>query len=214
MFLITHDLREEKHGFKMAIACQSIYDSLNPVQQNDLMIQATTFDLLNRILMLSDINEVNYGLTSDNLIKVIDFRAPSQIFALNEIVFYDSFLEVNGLVYPKNSDPSLPDQRLVPSILKKSIKNEKQKVEEGITALRLIDKNQLKQAVQESKSEILAFLSAEDDIAGCQIAKMTGIDSDYPRALELYSKVIMGNYDVVRDCLTMKLKSLSPKSFD
>ena len=209
IFLVTNDLEEEIDGFKMAIHCKSTYNSLNPAQKEDLKIRATAFDLLNRILMLSDLNEGNYGLTTNNSIKVIDFRAPIQIYALNELVFYDSFLEVNGLVYPKHPHPDMPDPRLVPSILKESIADEKQKINEGIAGLRLINKEQLEQAVQESKDEVIAFLSAQDSIADCQIAQHIGIDLSHDsKTLTIYAQVIMGNYSVVKDCLTKKLESL------
>ena len=98
------------------------------------------------------------------------------------------------------------DDRVVPSILKQSSTDEKQKIIEAISALRLIDKNQLEQAVQEAKMEVLAFINGRDNIANCQIAELIGLDLDDDLMyLERYGKIIITNYDIVSACLTKHL---------
>ena len=210
MFIVTNDLEEESNGFTMAINCKHL-DSLDPAQKEDLKVKVTAFDLSNRILMLNDLNEGNYGLSADNSIKVVDFRAPSQVIgSLNERIFYKAFLGVNGDVYPKPPKQGMVDQRLAPSILKQFGADEKQKIKEGIVALRLLDRNQLEQAGQEAQREVLAFISAQDNIASRQTAELIGLDFDSDsEKLENYVTAIMGNYDVIKECLTKKSESLN-----
>lgn len=208
MFIITNDLEEGSNGFKMAINCKK--DDLSPAQEEDLKVNATMFDLINRILMLNDLNEGNYGLSADNSIKIVDFRAPSQIIgSLDEEIFFKNFMEVSGGIYPKPPKKCTIDQRLAPSILKQYCKDNKQKIKEGITALQLIDRNQLVKAIEESKSEVLAFINKQDNIASCQTADLLGLDFNEERDnLNIYATVIMKNYDVIRECLEKKSKSL------
>lgn len=158
--------------------------------------------------MLNDLNEGNYGLSADNSIKIVDFRAPSQIIgSLDEKLFFKNFMEVNGGIYPKPKKGTI-DQWLAPSILKQYGKD-KQKIEEGITALQLIDRNQLVKAIEESKSEVLAFINKQDNIASCQTADLLGLDYNKERDnLNNYATIIMKNYDVIRECLEKKSKSL------
>ena len=75
MFIITKDLEEDYPDFVIAFNYREIYEKLSPDQKRDLKIKATAFDLLNRILMLNDINDLNYGIIPrDNSIKLFDFR--------------------------------------------------------------------------------------------------------------------------------------------
>ena len=101
------------------------------------------------------------------------------------------------------------DQRKAPSILKQHGTDEKQKIKEGITALRLTDRNKLEQATQEAKSAVLAFICKRDNIADCQTAELLGLDlNEESNKLENYAVIIMKCYDVVREFLTKKSESL------
>ena len=76
--------------------------------------------------------------------------------------------------------------------------------------MRLLDRNQLEQAGQEAQREVLAFISSQDNIADRQTAELIGLDFDSDsEKLENYVTAIMGNYDVIRECLTKKSESLN-----
>ena len=117
-------------------------------------------------------------------------------------------MRVNGHIYPATPSKDAIDRRLVPSILKQSSSDVQQKVREGIAALELINKNQLDQALQEAKDEVLAFIDAQDNIASCKISNLIGINrDDEVDYCDEYIMVIQRNYDVVRKCLTERSSS-------
>ena len=207
MLIITKDLEEDYPDFVIAFNYREIYEKLSPDQKRDLKIKATAFDLLNRILMLNDINDLNYGIIPrDNSIKLFDFRVDFNR-ALYDEIFFSSFLKVNGSIYPGRPREDQQDKRLVPSILKQSCSNEKQKVREGIEALKLIDKTQFDRALEEAKTEVKTFLDAQDNISGCQIYKLLGLEKDdFVEELQYYCIALKNNYKVVFDVLTQKFK--------
>jgi len=201
IFIITNDL-ENECGFKVAGYCKQRYISLDPTEQHDLKIKATAFDLLIRLLRLSDINEGNYGLTTDNSIKLIDFKVSKELGLFDPELFFKSFLKVNGYIYPNPPTENSPDLRLVPSILKQSSANEQQKISEGIAAFELINKDELGQAAQIAKTEVVDFLMSTDKISNLQTANIIGVNLNNDiEFLDGFIKILLKNYDIVMKCL-------------
>ena len=80
-----------------------------------------------------------------------------------------------------------------------------QKVREGIDALKLTDKTQFDQALEEAKTEVKTFLDAQDNMSGCHIYELLGLEKDdIVVNLQHFCIAIKKNYKVVFERIIFK----------
>ena len=191
IYIVTKDL-----GDKFNIAGKiSENECLNLKNDGELVSQITKFDLINRILGLSDLNQGNYGILDNGnqkLIKIIDFRAPSQPLLLNDIIF-SSYFTANGEIYHSNDV-------LVANLLKS--KSPEQKIKEGKDAIKKLGLSveQFKNIVLKIKNDIKNFINKIDNISNIPIKEQIGLNPYYePEKLEIYEKIIVENFKFVEN---------------
>jgi hypothetical protein len=173
-------------------------------ERSEIIQQFTIFDIINRLFMLSDMHDGNYGIIKklDNSIsvKIVDFNAPTQAYALNETTFFHPFLRANGGLYKKNNE-------IAKIILDHG--NKGNKLKEGMTALEFINREKLAQALTDAKNEVITFILDNENISGKQNAEVLGIDHVDPNNLEsnsavedlfIYLRTVLDNYDVAFQC--------------
>ena len=107
LYIITTDLSNTKSNeiFTTAANIKAQKDIEKLINDKDVILEFTKFDLINRIFDINDLNDGNYGILykgDKKFVKIIDFRAPSTSIPLSEIVF-SSFVKAYGDFYQKNS---------------------------------------------------------------------------------------------------------------
>ena len=107
LYIITTDLSNTKSNetFTTAVNIKAQKDIEKLINDKDVILEFTKFDLINRIFDINDLNDGNYGILykgDKKFVKIIDFRAPSTSIPLSEIVF-SSFVKTYGDFYQKNS---------------------------------------------------------------------------------------------------------------
>lgn len=161
----------------------------------EMIYQLTKFDLINRILGLSDLNQGNYGVLDNGIqrsIKIVDFRAPGQPISLNNTIF-KSYFNANGKIYQSND-------RLITNILKNKSKD--QKVEEGKDTIKKLGLSveQFENTVLEVKTYIENFISETDKVSNVSIKKQIGLNSDDElEELDIYADTIVSNFRFVKN---------------
>lgn len=191
IYIVTKDL-----GDKFNISSNISNDKCVELKDDQEMIyQLTKFDLINRILGLSDLNQGNYGVLDNGIqrsIKIVDFRAPGQPIPLNDDLFA-SYFNANGKIYQ-------PNDRLVTNLLKG--KSKEQKIEYGRVAVEKLGLSveQFKNTVLEVKKYLENFISETDKVSNVSIKKQIGLDfDDELYDLNLYVKIIVSNFKFVKN---------------
>lgn len=123
-------------------------------------------------------------------LEIVDFRAPATAIPLSEITF-KSFFSANGGLYDSKS--------LAKKIL--TDRARKQKIEEGLEALKDINGDKFKEIVKNTKSEIISFISTFDEISGIPIGRQIGLLENPEEDLDIYAETISKNFDIALECL-------------
>ena len=191
IYIVTKDL-----GDKFNIAGKiSEKECIDLKKDSELVSQITKFDLINRILGLSDLNQGNYGILDNGnqkLIKIIDFRAPSQPLLLNDIIF-SWYFTANGKIYQ-------PNDGLVANLLKS--KSPEQKIKEGKDAIRRLglSEKEFQNIVSKIKNDIKNFINKIDNISNIPIKNQIGLSPyDELEDLEIFEKIIVENFRFVKN---------------
>lgn len=190
IYIVTKDLNKPGETFNMAA---NVKDFTKFKNNESIILQFTKFDIINRILGINDFNQGNYGiLESPNglFVKIVDFRAPATAIPLSEITF-KSFFSANGGLYDNKS--------LAKKIL--TDRARKQKIEEGLEALKDINGDKFKEIVKNTKSEIISFISTFDEISGIPIGRQIGLLESPEEDLDIYAETISKNFDIALECL-------------
>ena len=133
LYIVTKDLSNDKSNEIFTIAAKLENDEKieKLINDKDLILEFTKFDLINRILSIDDLNPGNYGILSKdnkNLVKIIDFKAPNTLISLGKIIL-DNFVKARGEFYKKED--------FAIKIL--SNRKPEEKFKEGLAALKSID---------------------------------------------------------------------------
>lgn len=163
LYIVTKDLSNPKSNeiFITAINIGNKEMIEKLIVDKDVILEFTKFDLINRILGISDLNPGNYGILSKgdkNFIKIIDFRAPNTIIPLSDISL-NNYLKANGSLY-KNTD-------LAKKIL--SNREAKKKFKEGLEVLKSIGYENFKGILISLKDDIINFILQRDDVSNLAI---------------------------------------------
>ena len=137
---------------------------------NNLIEEFTGLDLLNRALVLSDINEGNYGLVKDNnnryAVKVVDFRIEGRNPELieNQKTFMQSFFVANGNMYKREG--------FIKTVLQNRTKAER--ITTAYNALNVFP-DDIDKMIDESCQEVIDFALSTDIISQKQNAELMGL---------------------------------------
>lgn len=181
---------------------------------NDLKSKFTGFDLLNRALRLSDINEGNYGLITGNnnkyFIKLVDFIVPKDHkddgYEIKQDNFLRSFLRANGSIYTNNG--------FIRSVLGKKTENEK--ITLAYKNLNIFD-NITDEVLYNTYKEIENFAIQNDEISNKQNAEIMGIEYVNPNSvsdnqsiadLQQYYNDIKTNINMIKEIIKTKYNGL------
>lgn len=158
------------------------------INDKDVILEFTKFDLISRILGIYDLNEGNYGILYEGdkkFVKIIDFRTAYTDASLSEISL-TAFLKANGNMYKSKS------------LAKKILSNREvnQKLKEGLETLKSIGYEKFIEVVNSVKIEIINFISQKDEISNFEIKKQIGLEDEVIEDLNMYIKIIKENFNL------------------
>lgn len=201
LYIITTDLSNTKSNeiFTTAVNIKAQKDIEKLINDKDVILEFTKFDLINRIFGINDLNDGNYGILykgDKKFVKIIDFRSPSTSIPLQEIVF-SLFVKAYGDFYQKNG--------LAKIIL--SNRQEKQKYIEGFEVLKSIGNENLKKILISVQKEILDFISLKDEVNNLEVKEQIGLNNEAIDNLDIYVKTIQNNFEFALNYLKKRLSN-------
>jgi hypothetical protein len=200
LYIVTKDLSNDKSNEFFTIAGKIVDNKEieKLINNKDIILEFTKFDLINRIFGIDDLNAGNYGILSKGdkkFVKIIDFRAPYKNFLLSDDIL-GAFLKANGDLYR--------DTDLAKKIL--SNRQPKQKFTEGLEALKSIDYENFEKILISVKEEIVNFISQRDEISDSEIKEQIGLNSEAIDNLEAYIKTIQYNFKLAMNYFEKNLR--------
>ncbi len=191
LYIVSNDLSNDKSNeiFIPAVNIQDIQEIEKLINDKDVILEFTKFDLIIRIFSIEDLNPGNYGILNKEkkkFVKIIDFRAPYRSSILSEYNL-KNFLNAKGGLYR--------DKDLAKKIL--SNRDPKQKFELGLEALKSINYDNLKEILTSARKEIVDFISQEDEISGLEIKIQIGLDNEVIDELDDYIKIVQVNFELL-----------------
>ena len=190
LYIVTKDLSNDKSNEIFTISANLENDEKieKLINDKDLILEFTKFDLINRILSIDDLNPGNYGILSKdnkNLVKIIDFKAPNTLISLGKIIL-DNFVKARGEFYKKED--------FAIKIL--SNRKPEEKFKEGLAALKSIDYENFKKILISSKEDIVNFITQKDEVSYFEIKQQIGLDDEVFNELDDYIKNIQNNFEL------------------